>query len=71
MPSKHKQPFGAKPVPELNIPAALLDHVVKCPTTQHEVEAVCRSLKKAVIERAMGGRDDLLRRSSKRFGVFA
>jgi len=55
MPSKRKQPFGAKPVPELNIPAALLDHVVKGPMTQEEVEAVCRSLKKAVIERAMGG----------------
>jgi len=39
----------------LNIPAALLDHVVKGPMTQEEVEAVCRSLKKAVIERAMGG----------------
>jgi transposase-like protein len=55
MPSKRKQPFGAKPVPELNIPAALLDHLVKGPMTQDEVEAVCRSLKKAVIERAMGG----------------
>jgi transposase-like protein len=55
MPSKRKQPFGAKPVPELNIPPALLDHVVKGPMTQDEVEAVCRSLKKAVIERAMGG----------------
>jgi len=55
MPSKRKQPFGAKPVPELNIPPALLDHVVKGPMTQEEVEAVCRSLKKAVIERAMGG----------------
>jgi transposase-like protein len=39
----------------LNIPAALLDQVVKGPMTQDEVEAVCRSLKKAVIERAMGG----------------
>ena len=55
MPSKRKQPFGAKPVPELNIPAALLDHVAKGPMTQEEVEAVCRSLKKAVIERAVGG----------------
>ena len=55
MPSKRKQPFGAKPVPELTIPAALLDQVVKGPMTQDEVEAVCRSLKKAVIERAMGG----------------
>jgi putative transposase len=55
MPSKRKQPFGAKPVPELNIPAGLLDQVVKGPMTQDEVEAVCRSLKKAVIERAMGG----------------
>ena len=37
----------AKPVPELNIPAALWDHVVKRPMSQEEVEAVCRSLKVA------------------------
>jgi len=55
MPSKRKQLFEAKPVPKLNIPAALLDQVVKGPMTQEEVEAVWRSLKKAVIERAMGG----------------
>lgn len=54
MPSKRKQPFGAKSVPERTIPPALLDQVVKGPMTQDEVEAVCRSLKKAVIERAMG-----------------
>ena len=58
MPSKRKQPFGARPVPELNIPAALLDRRVKGPMTEEEVEAVCRSLKKAVIQRAMRGRDD-------------
>ncbi len=48
MPSKRK-PATA----ELNVPKELLDELVKGPMTQDEVEAVCRSLKKAVIERAM------------------
>jgi transposase-like protein len=54
MPSKRKKSDGATRTPELTIPPALLDQVVKGPMTQDEVEAVCRSLKKAVIERAMG-----------------
>jgi transposase-like protein len=55
MPSKRKKPFRAKPVPELNIPATLLDHGLNGPMTHEEVEAVRRSLKKAIIERAIGG----------------
>jgi hypothetical protein len=47
MPSKRK-PATA----ELNVPKELLDNLVKGPMTQEEVDAVCRSLKKAVIERA-------------------
>jgi hypothetical protein len=48
MPSK-KKPATT----ELNVPKELLDELVKGPMTQDGVEAVCRSLKKAVIERAM------------------
>jgi hypothetical protein len=48
MPSK-KKPETA----DVEIPKELLDNVVKGPMTQAEVDAVCRSLKKAVIERAM------------------
>jgi transposase-like protein len=54
MPSKRKKSDGAASAPELKVPAVLLDQLVKGPMTQEEVEAVCRSLKKAVIERAMG-----------------
>ena len=54
MPSKRKQSEGTPSVPELKVPAEFLDQLVKGPMTQGEVEAVCRSLKKAVIERAMG-----------------
>ena len=54
MPSKRKQSEGTTSVPELTVPAEFLDQLVKGPMTQGEVEAVCRSLKKAVIERAMG-----------------
>jgi transposase-like protein len=48
MPSKKKSETA-----ELEISKELLDQVVKGPMTQAEVDAVCRSLKKAVIERAM------------------
>lgn len=41
------------PRAELNVPAEVLDELVKGPMTQDEVYSVCRSLKKAVIERAM------------------
>ena len=54
MPSKREKSEGTTSVPELKVPAELLDQLVKGPMTQTEVEAVCRSLKKAVIERAMG-----------------
>jgi transposase-like protein len=54
MPNKRKKSDGAASAPEFKVPAALLDELVKGPMTQGEVEAVCRSLKKAVIERAMG-----------------
>jgi putative transposase len=54
MPSKRKQSEGTPSVAELKVPAEFLDQLVKGSMTQGEVEAVCRSLKKAVIERAMG-----------------
>jgi transposase-like protein len=38
---------------ELTVPPELLDQLVKGPMSQGEVEELCRSLKKAVIERAM------------------
>ena len=49
-----KKPTGPRERPaELNVPPELLDRLVKGPMSQHEVEELCRSLKKAVIERAM------------------
>ena len=48
MPSKRK-PATA----ELNVPKELLDQLVKGPMTQDDLDAMFRSLKKAVIERAM------------------
>jgi hypothetical protein len=48
MPSKKKLETA-----EVEIPQELINRVVKGPMTQAEVDAVCRSLKKAVIERAM------------------
>jgi transposase-like protein len=54
MPNKRKKSDRAASAPELTVPAALLDQLVTGPMTQDEVETVCRSLKKAVIERAMG-----------------
>jgi putative transposase len=54
MPSKRKKPLGSAEVPGVAIPAELLDQVVKGPMTAEEVQAVCLSLKKAIIERAMG-----------------
>jgi transposase-like protein len=48
MPSK-KKPETA----ELNVPKELLDQLVKGPMTQGDLETMFRSLKKAVIERAM------------------
>ena len=54
MPSKRKKPLGSAEVPGVAIPAELLDQVVTGPMTAEEVQAVCLSLKKAIIERAMG-----------------
>ena len=54
MPNKRKKSEGTTSVPELTVPADLLDRLVKGPMTPAEVEALCRSLKKAVLERAMG-----------------
>ena len=53
MPSKRKQSKGRR-LPELNVPKELLDQLVKGPMTQGDLESMFRSLKKAVIERAMG-----------------
>ncbi len=54
MPSKRKKSDRAANAPKLQVPAALLDQPVQGPMRQDEVQAVCRSLKRAVIERAMG-----------------
>jgi transposase-like protein len=49
-----KKPTGPHERPaELNVPPELLDQLVKGPMSQGELEELCRSLKKAVIERAM------------------
>lgn len=53
MPSKRKAASPAAQVPELNIPKELLDQLVTGPMTQGDLESMFRSLKKAVIERAM------------------
>ena len=54
MPRKTKPPAKAVTTPELNVPQELLDQLVKGPMTQGDLESMFRSLKKAVIERAMG-----------------
>ena len=48
-----KKPALPAPIPELNIPKELLDQLVRGPMTQGDLETMFRSLKKAVIERAM------------------
>jgi putative transposase len=53
MPRKPKPPAKALPTPELSVPKELLDQLVKGPMTQGDLESMFRSLKKAVIERAM------------------
>ena len=53
MPSKRKKSDVAKSARELMVPAALLEQLSKAATTQYEVEAVFRSLKKVVITRAI------------------
>lgn len=55
MPSKRKTISPAQgQSPEAAVPEELLDHLVKGPMTQGELETMFRGLKKAVIERAMG-----------------
>src|SRR3954471_4627143 len=53
MPRRPKPPAKALNTPELNVPKELLDQLVKGPMTQGDLESMFRSLKKAVIERAM------------------
>jgi len=53
MPSKRKAASPAGAAPELNVPKELLDQLVSGPMTQGDLESMFRSLKKAVIERAM------------------
>jgi putative transposase len=53
MPRKPKPPAKAVTTAELNVPKELLDQLVKGPMTQGDLESMFRSLKKAVIERAM------------------
>jgi putative transposase len=53
MPKKPKPSTKAVVTPELNVPKELLDQLVSGPMTQGDLETMFRSLKKAVIERAM------------------
>jgi transposase-like protein len=53
MPSKPKAANAAAEAPELSVPKELLEQLVTGPMTQGELESMFRSLKKAVIERAM------------------
>ena len=53
MPSKKKAATPAADAPELRVPKELLDQLVTGPMTQGDLETMFRSLKKAVIERAM------------------
>ena len=51
---KHETQNDAQRAVEPKIPKELLDQLVKGPITQGEFESIFRSLKKAIIERAMG-----------------
>jgi putative transposase len=53
MPKKPKPTIKAASTPELNVPKELLDQLVSGPMTQGDLESMFRSLKKAVVERAM------------------
>jgi len=53
MPRKRKTAKEAGSTPELKVPKELLDELVTGPMTQSDLETMFRSLKKAVIERAM------------------
>ena len=54
MPRKPKAPDQGAPTADLQVPEELLNQLVKGPMSQDELESMFRSLKKAVIERAMG-----------------
>jgi putative transposase len=54
MPRKPKPPGQGALTGDLQVPEELLDQLVKGPMSQDELESMFRSLKKAVIERAMG-----------------
>jgi transposase-like protein len=54
MPRKPKPSAQGAPTADLQVPEELLDQLVKGPMSQDELESMFRSLKKAVIERAMG-----------------
>ncbi len=49
-----KTPGQGAPTSDLQVPEELLDQLVKGPMSQDGLESMFRSLKKAVIERAMG-----------------
>src|SRR3954468_22157604 len=53
MPKRTKPPTEAAETPKLTVPKELLDQLVRGPMTQGDLEVMFRSLKKAVIERAM------------------
>jgi putative transposase len=53
MPTKRKTAKEAGSTPELKVPKELLDQLVTGPMSQGDLEVMFRSLKKAVIERAM------------------
>lgn len=53
MPKRAKPPHEAAETPKLTVPKELLDQLVTGPMTQGDLEVMFRSLKKAVIERAM------------------
>jgi hypothetical protein len=54
MPRKSKKAEGVSGLPGVTIPPELMDQLVQGPMTAAEVQAVCLSFKKALIERAMG-----------------
>ena len=54
MSSKSRKTDRNGDLPELGIPPELMDQMVKGPMSAEEVQSLCLSFKKALIERAMG-----------------
>ena len=54
MPSKSNKTDRNGDLPELGIPPELMDQMVKGPMSAEEIQSLCLSFKKALIERAMG-----------------